>query len=125
MGNILISGIIIFVCLVVFVVMCILVVSSKKEADRKKILGMSKLLNARMVTEIERLRKASSNFTAWSSTIKMHDEDVQLKKQMAQGVQKKIKELELAIDIEDYELAATLRDDIDNLKTELKKFKDS
>lgn len=115
-SNVIIGGIIILGCLAVFMLMAAVVVTTKKNTPSFEI----------TITEhdnAEQVRAASKHLNEWATVVNMHDSDKVERETLVEIISGKMAELAEAIDHEDYESAAVLRDEINELNVELKNIK--
>ena len=126
MSDILISGAIILGCLFVFGLMAHLVVDSHKKALAKKQITIT-------FTEVEQdqIIAAAAQMRQWSQLIKDQAAKDSAEKtpdptieDLRADLEALLNKQQLAIDNEDYELAAECRDELEILKSQLKKIQD-
>jgi len=118
MSDIIIGGLIIIGCLFIFGLMSYLVVESHKKRHAFEI----------TITDIDQdkiIAAAAANLRKWSVLIKEHENQTAeqpISPKSTLGT--KLKELQQAIDEEDYEKAVELRDEIKNIQAQAKNPKD-
>ena len=128
MNDILIGAIIIIVCISVFVLMSVLVVDSHNENKKMEDLNKEKLDNLPKpdiditFTEIE--DTAVFKHLSKCADLAVANDVLTAEQQFSllQAMHDRTQELKNAIDNEEYEMATNIRDEIQKIKLELKKY---
>lgn len=108
------------VCFLIFALMAHLVVGSHRKAvARKKVVDIAKIQAAGQA-----LREYAKSLREEEPIVPHKESGKKFHKIVTLKLEQTLKDLESAISNEDYEKAAELRDEIENLKLELKQFSD-
>lgn len=117
MINLLIGSMVVVACLASLYWLAMLVGSARKHTPSFDVTVKD--------IDMESVRAAADIMNQWAATIDTRSDGSQLEVALERTLRSKMDELEDAVASEDYERAAELRDDINELNVELKKLIDA